>query len=63
MANVKFWCNSGANIHSCKTSQVIDTDTLGYDDGEWESMTEDEKYKEAEQWAWNNGLEIGFEEV
>ena len=57
MAAVNFHCNSGANIHSCR-SQTLDTvKDLGLDEGEWESMDEDDKYKIVEQWAWNK-LEI-----
>lgn len=34
---------------------------MGLEDGEWESMTEDEKYRVAEEWAWER-LSIGYEE-
>jgi len=60
---VEFWCKSGANIHSTKR-EVVDTEAdLGYEDGEREALTDDDKYKEAEQWAWNNGLDIGYKEL
>ena len=60
---VRFNCNSGANIHSKKDSGWLDTvDDLRFDEGEWEAMTEEDKYKEAELWAWENGLEIFYEE-
>lgn len=63
MAKVKFWVDSGANIKSCKESRVLDTvDDLGLDDGEWEGFTDDEKYKLAEEWSWQNGLDIGYTE-
>ena len=60
---VKFYCDSGANIGSC-TEEIFDLEKdLGITDEEWQSMSDDEKYKEAEEWAWNNGLEIGWEEL
>jgi len=63
MAKVKFYCNSGANIHSTN-EEVLDTiDDLGFEEGDWEDMSEDDRYKMAEEWAWNSGLAIGVEEV
>lgn len=61
MSIVKFHCNSGANIHSCRTEEVDTVKDLGLDDGEWESMSEEDKYKEVEQWA-KNRLEIYYTE-
>lgn len=59
---VKFSCDSGANIHSCRY-QVLDTvEDLGLDEGEWEAMSEEDKYKIAEEWAWDR-LEIYFEDM
>ena len=59
---VKFFCDSGANIHSCRESEWLDTvEDLGLDEGEWESYSEEEKYKTAEEWAFER-LEIFFEE-
>lgn len=61
---VKFCCNSRANIHSTNESDWLDpVEDLGLDEGEWESMTDDEKYKMAENYAWETmGLEIYYEE-
>ncbi len=60
---VRFNCNSGANIHSNKESRWLDVEEdLGYTVEEWKELTEDEKNKEAEVWAWNSGLEIYYEE-
>ncbi|MFA5344804.1 MAG: hypothetical protein WC315_00820 [Candidatus Omnitrophota bacterium] len=59
---VQFFCDSGANIHSCHKSGILDTvKDLGLDDDEWEALSDNEKYKLAEEWA-NNYLEIYFEE-
>lgn len=58
---VKFWCNSGANIHS-KREEIFDTKDLGYTDEEWNSLSEESKNKEVETWAWEK-LEMGFEEI
>ena len=59
---VKFFVDSGANIHSCKKSGTLDTVAdLGFDDGEWEAMSEEEKYKCAEEWA-HEHIEVWYEE-
>ena len=64
---VRFWCDSGANIHSCKEETLDLAEIWAMEEEEaretWESMTEEEKYKEAEEWAWNSGLMIGYEEA
>ncbi len=63
MAKVKFYMDSGANIKSAKESKWLDTaEDLGLYDGEWEKMDDNEKYMFAEEWAWQNGLSIGYEE-
>lgn len=59
---VKFSCNSGANIHSTRSSGWISFDETMYTEEEWKALSEEEKYKAAEQWAWEHGLEIWFEE-
>lgn len=59
---IKLWCDSGANIHSTN-KEVVTLESLGYTDEGWDAASEDEKYKVAEEWAWNAGLEIGFEEI
>jgi len=60
---VKFFCNSGANIHSCKESNWFDVEEdLNYTLEDWKNLSEDEKYKEAEEWAWGSGLDIYYEE-
>jgi hypothetical protein len=58
---IRVWCNSGANIHS-KHEEVIDLADWGLSDEEWEVMPEEEKFKFAEEWAYNAGLEIGWSE-
>lgn len=55
--------DTGANIHSSVT-KVIDTQKdLSLEDGEWESMDDEEKYKLTEEWCWQNGLQIGYTEI
>lgn len=64
MAKVKFYMDTGANIKSSKTSRELDTvDDLGLEDDEWESMTEEQKHAVAEEWCWQNGLEVGYEDL
>lgn len=59
---VKFFVDSGANIHSNNESEWFDpVEDLGMEEGEWESMSDEDKYKEAEMWV-SNYLEIGYEE-
>lgn len=59
---VEFCCDSGANIHSCRKQTVDTVKDLGLDEGEWEGMGEEDKYKIAEEWA-NDRLEIYFKEL
>lgn len=64
MAKIELWVDSGANIHSCN-KEVIDTvEDWGMEDGEWESLSEEEQYEQAMSWAWESaGLEVGVREV
>ncbi len=62
MAEVKFWCDSGANIHSCNTETVDTVDDLGLDEGEWEKLSDDERHKHVRDWA-NNYIEMGWEVI
>ena len=62
MAKVNFNCDSGANIHSCRSETLDTVKDLMLDEGEWESMTEEQKRHCVEQWAWE-GLEIYWEDV
>jgi hypothetical protein len=62
MAKVKLYCDSGANIHSCR-EEIIDTVVdFGMEEGEWEALSDDEKWGEANQWA-QDRLDIGYEEL
>lgn len=61
MTMVQFNVDSGANIHSNNKSGWIDpVEELGCEEGEWEGMTDDEKWECAREWA-SNYLDIGFE--
>jgi hypothetical protein len=63
MAKVIFWMDTGANIKSAKESTELDTvQDLGLDEGEWEQLSDDDKYKHAEEWCWQNGLQVGYTE-
>ena len=59
MSKVTFYCDSGANIHSCREDTFDTEKDLGLDPGEWEEMSDDQKYKMAEEWAWER-IEIGY---
>ena len=59
---IRFCCNSGANVHSCNKSKWMDTvKDLGLEEGEWENMSDEERWGMANEWA-NNYLEIYYEE-
>lgn len=49
---VKFCCDNHANIHS-KKAHVFDTEKdLGYPDGDWAELTQDEKEDMVKEWAY-----------
>ena len=58
---IKFWCDNGANIHSCR-EDVFTLRDLGYSAEEWSEMTEDEKYDVVKDWAMER-FDYGFEEM
>ena len=59
---VRFCCDSGANIHSCR-SEILDTvEDLGFDEGEWETLSDDAKTSLLDDWAAAR-LEIYYEEL
>lgn len=60
---VRFFIDNAANIHSCRKTEWIETKSLGYSDEEWKNLTDEEKYKEAENyWNARGYPEIYFEE-
>lgn len=59
---LKFYVDSGANIHSQKSTIVDLKKDYNMTDEEIEALTDEDKYKLAEDWA-SNYLEIGYEEV
>lgn len=59
---VKFYCDSGANIHSRRESVLDTVDDLGLLEGEWESMSESEKDQEVRNWMYDR-LEFGWVEL
>ena len=59
---IELYCNSGANIHSCR-KEILDLEKdYGINDEEWAEMSDDEKYNMAEEWAFER-LEIGYKEI
>lgn len=58
---VRFYCDSGANIHS-KREDEFDLSEIGFTKEQWMEMTEEEKMVHVNEWA-NDRLEIGFEEL
>lgn len=49
---VQFYLDSNANADSSKESGWFDTvEDLGYEVGEWEALTDEDKFHEAQRWA------------
>lgn len=62
MTKVRFFCDSGANIHSCREDEFDTVADLGFEEGEWETLSDEEKWEEANQWA-QDRLDIGYIEL
>lgn len=59
---VKFCNNNGASVHS-KRVEIFDTKKdIGLEDSEWRDMSEDEKLKMVEEWAFQD-FNWWYEEV
>jgi len=59
---VRFYLDSGANIHSCREDTFDTVEDFGLQQGEWEQMTEDEKMEYVDDWKCNY-LDYGFQEL
>ena len=59
---VKFGCDNGANVHSARTETFDTLEDLGYEDEEWNALTEDQKYELAKEWCFER-LDIWVEEL
>ena len=57
---VKFYCDSGANIHSCREEEIDLVEDWGMTPEECEALNEDEKLELAKEWAYER-LDIGME--
>jgi hypothetical protein len=62
LMRVRFWCDSGANIHSIRSETLDIQKDLGFTPEEWKAMSDKEKFEEAEIWAWDR-LDMGYEEI
>ena len=65
---VRFYCdNSRVNIHSGRYEDIDLAKYWGVDEEErknrWDGMDNEDKYKEAVQWALNDGFEIRWKEI
>ena len=58
---IKVWLDSGANIHSCRTT-TFDTSEFGLTDEEWRELSEDEKEAMAKEVAFDRS-NWGYAEV
>jgi len=59
---IKVWCDSGANIHSCKTKIVDIQVEFGFSDEYWRNMPEDEKEEICRDIAFER-LDWGWQEI
>lgn len=59
---IEVWCNNGANIHSERSEEIDTEKDWGISDEEWNEMSENERYKCVEEWAYQR-LEIGYRSV
>lgn len=57
---VKFYCDSGANIHSCREEVVNLVEDWGMSVEECKELTEEDKLELALEWA-NDRLDYGME--
>jgi hypothetical protein len=58
---IDYWCDSGANIHSCLKGS-IDTSEFGLTDEDWLGLSDDEKEEYMKDVALER-LNWGFREV
>jgi hypothetical protein len=58
---IKYWCDSGANIHS-KYEGEITVDEQGFTDEEWQALSEDEKEEIMKESAFER-LDWGWKEI
>lgn len=58
---LRVWCDSGANIHSCR-EEVVEFDDLGFSEEEWDAMSDEDKYEAVRDVALEK-LDWGFEEI
>tara|TARA_R110002096_G_scaffold327284_1_gene521241 strand:- start:842 stop:1036 length:195 start_codon:yes stop_codon:yes gene_type:complete len=61
---VRFNLDSGANIHSNNQTGWLDTiEDLGLEEGEWESLSDDERHEMQVEWFNGNGYpEYSYDE-
>lgn len=60
MIKLKIWCDSGANIHSCR-KETVTVEELGYTDEEWNDLSEQDQEEAAKDVAFAQ-LDWGFVE-
>lgn len=60
---IKFCCNSGANHKSCNEGIIDITEEYDISEDEWKEMSEKQKNQIVIDWAWENGLDIFYEEI
>jgi len=58
---IKIYCDSGANIHSCR-SEIVTPEDLGTTEEEWKSMSDEEKEELVKPIAFDR-LDWGWEDV
>ena len=56
MAKVRFYFDNGANIKPKRCHEVDTVEDLGLEEGEWEQMTDDEKFEQVSDYWTNLGV-------
>lgn len=59
---IEVWCDSGANVHSCRKVTVDIMDMFGFTDEEWSAMSEEDKSDLVKDIAWER-LDWGYKEL
>ena len=47
---IKYWCDSGANIHSCRKGEIT-LEALGFTEEEWLELTDEQQELEIKEIA------------
>jgi len=58
---IRFYVCTG--VQGSEIEDIVDVSETGYTAEEWRKLSDHKKAEAAADWAWNNGLEIGHQEI